>query len=102
MFSVIVFVIYARRKAYLLRGSLLGPDLVEPPDEWEVNAGDMTLLEKLGNGFFGVVHRAYLYHSPSSSPRRHGKAKNSLGDQKSVVACKMLKGIPTLLLASLI
>ncbi|XP_065844501.1 uncharacterized protein [Oscarella lobularis] len=90
VFSVIVFVIYARRKA-LLRGSLLGPDLVEPPDEWEVNAGDMTLLEKLGNGFFGVVHRAYLYHSPSSRSRRRGKAKNSLGDQKSVVACKMLK-----------
>ena len=101
MFSVIVFVIYARRKA-LLRGSLLGPDLVEPPDEWEVNAGDMTLLEKLGNGFFGVVHRAYLYHSPSSRSRRRGKAKNSLGDQKSVVACKMLKGIPTLLSARFI
>ena len=88
---VTVFVVYARRKA--VRKNTFGSDFAEPSDEWEVNSGDMTLLEKLGDGFFGVVYKAYLYHSPSRRTSMLArKERNSFGDEKSVVACKMLKG----------
>ena len=72
----------------------LASDFVEPPDEWEVNLGNMTLLEKLGGGFFGVVYRAYLYQSSSGgSSRQARKEKISFENEKLVVACKMLKGM---------
>ena len=87
----IVFIVYARRKAFRL--NTFGSDFAEPSDEWEINSGNMSLLEKLGDGFFGVVYKAYLYHSPSGRlSRLDRKERNSLGDEKSVVACKMLKG----------
>ena len=90
-FVFILAVFYARRKPFRMNG--FGSDFAEPSDEWEVNFGDMTLLEKLGEGFFGVVYRAYLYHNQS---RRFSlqarKDRNFLGDDKSIVACKMLKG----------
>ncbi|XP_065844331.1 uncharacterized protein [Oscarella lobularis] len=86
----IVFIVYARRKAFRL--NTFGSDFAEPSDEWEINSGNMSLLEKLGDGFFGVVYKAYLYHSPSGRlSRLDRKERNSLGDEKSVVACKMLK-----------
>ena len=90
--AVIALVVYARRRSRRLRGSFLGPDFVEPPDEWEVSSGDMTLLEKLGDGFFGVVHKAYLYRRPSRNTAKiAANETSSFGNEKSVVACKMLK-----------
>ncbi|XP_065844670.1 uncharacterized protein [Oscarella lobularis] len=85
-FVFIGIVVYARRN------NGFGSDFAEPSDEWEVNSGDMTLLEKLGGGFFGVVYKAYLYHSPSGRMSMLArKERSSFGDEKSVVACKMLK-----------
>ena len=90
-FVIIACVVYARRKAFRLNS--FGLDFAEPSDKWEVNSGDMTLLEKLGDGFFGVVYKAYLYHSLSERISMLArKESNSLSYEKSVVACKMLKG----------
>ena len=97
-FVVLVFIVaavYARRKAFLINGfgSHFAEPTDEPTDKWEVNSGDIALLEKLGDGFFGVAYKAYLYHSPSRPMSMLAqKESNSLGDKKSVVACKMLKG----------
>ncbi|XP_065844363.1 uncharacterized protein [Oscarella lobularis] len=89
-FVIIACVVYARRKAFRLNS--FGLDFAEPSDKWEVNSGDMTLLEKLGDGFFGVVYKAYLYHSLSERISMLArKESNSLSYEKSVVACKMLK-----------
>ena len=108
-FAVIIFVAYARRRAQRFSWSPLGSFFAEPPDEWEVNRGDMTLLEKLGDGFFGVVHKAYLFRTPkrSLSSRLSSRFSSRLlilssqsrkdstfsASEKSVVACKMIKGI---------
>ena len=86
----IFLVFYARRRALSRKG--FASSLHKLADEWEVNSGDMTLLEKLGDGFFGVVHRAYLYHrSAGNSSRLAQKDRNSFSN-RSEVACKMLKG----------
>ena len=91
-FVITVCAVYARRNSFRQRRAL-GSDSFEPPDEWEVNPGNMALLEKLGDGFFGVVYRAYLYQSSSvSSSRQARKERNSFENEKLVVACKMLKG----------
>ena len=100
-FAIFIFVAYSRRRAQRFSWSPLGSFFAEPPDRWEVNRGDMTLLEKLGDGFFGVVHKAYLFHCPNrgllsrlsilSSQSRN--ESGSSASEKSVVACKMLKGI---------
>ena len=90
-FVITVCALYARRNSFRLRRAL-GYDSFEPPDEWEVNPGNMALLEKLGDGFFGVLYRAYLYQSSSvSSSRQARKERNSFENEKLVVACKMLK-----------
>ena len=83
---------------------------VNPPDEWELDPDDVTLLEVIGEGFFGVVLKAQVFHKPSprwmvrsrmnssvrsnSSRRRSSRSSSVDGKQtiKSVVACKMLKG----------
>ncbi|XP_065844704.1 tyrosine-protein kinase receptor torso-like [Oscarella lobularis] len=86
----IFLVFYGRRRVLRRKGFV--SDLDKPADEWEVNSGDMTLLEKLGDGFFGVVHRAYLYHRPSGSLSRLARKESNSFDNRSEVACKMLKG----------
>ena len=94
---VIVFIVYVRRRATLSRRSFFRSLFVDAPDKWEVNPGDMTLLERLGDGFFGIVHKAHLYQRTSRNflalPE---KERSSLGNEKLVVACKMLKGIEKL------
>ena len=90
-FVIVVAVVYAHSKAF--RKNDLASDCTEPSDEWEINSGDMTLLEKLGDGFFGVVYKAYLYNSQSRPMSMLARKKgNSFGDEKSVVARKKLKG----------
>ena len=75
----------------------------KPPDEWEIDRSNLMLLEKIGEGFFGVVLKAHVFHKkPSESQRwmvrRIRTGSNIDGDEtKSVVACKMLKGNVTLL-----
>ena len=90
MAFAIFLVFYARRRTLRKNGFVY--DLDKQADEWEVNSGDMTLLEKLGAGFFGVVHRAYLYHRPSGSLSRLARKESNSFGNKSEVACKMLKG----------
>ena len=90
VFVVVFVAVNARRKYLRIRRT---PDFVEPHDEWEVNSHDMTLLDKLGDGFFAVVYRAFLYHSSSRGFLRQGKKEaKSFEKEKSVVVCKMLKG----------
>ena len=58
------------------------------------------LLEKIGEGLFGVVHKAQLLHRPSSQWKRMRYRTSN----KSFVACKMHKGknagTPSLLIPS--
>ena len=63
-------------------------------DDWEVNLGDLTLLERIGEGFFGVVVKAVLYRNPSNRLNMQCGVRRQSGDNeyKSAVACKMLKG----------
>ena len=63
-------------------------------DDWDVNLGDLTLLERIGEGFFGVVVKAVLYRNPSNRLNMQCGVRRQSGDNeyKSVVACKMLKG----------
>ncbi|XP_065831446.1 platelet-derived growth factor receptor alpha-like isoform X2 [Oscarella lobularis] len=63
-------------------------------DEWEINHDDMYLLEKIGEGFFGVVHKAQLLHRPTSLCKtvRHPNSGRDGTEKNSFVACKMLKG----------
>ena len=89
--AIAIFLIfYARRRASRKNSDVC--DLDKRADEWEVNSGDMTLLERLGDGFFGVVHRAYLYHRPSGSLSKLARKESDLFNNRSEVACKMLKG----------
>ncbi|XP_065840047.1 uncharacterized protein [Oscarella lobularis] len=83
-------------------------DFVQLCDDWEINRGDIFLLEQIGQGAFGVVLKAHLYHlssprsSTPSSRRSSRRSKQSSirsqlgsdpdGEEKSIVACKMLKG----------
>jgi hypothetical protein len=71
----------------------------EEPDEWEIEADNLNLLEVLGEGFFGIVLKAEVYHygppATSDNVRPLGtlcgsEAKGKM--DKTVVACKMLKG----------
>ncbi|XP_065844505.1 uncharacterized protein [Oscarella lobularis] len=91
---IVIFVIflgfYVRRRA--LRKKRFVYNLDKRPDKWEINCGDMILLEKLGDGFFGVVHRAYLYHRPSGSVSNLALKESLSFGNRSEVACKMLKG----------
>ena len=64
-------------------------------DEWEISRGDLHVLEKIGEGFFGIVHKAYLYHHALKQQKMRSELKRDFGndDYKSAVACKMLKGL---------
>ena len=65
----------------------------------------MTLLEKLGDGFFGIVRKAYLFRTSKRSLSSRLSSRLSIlssqsrkdstfsASEKLVVACKMLKGI---------
>ena len=71
----------------------------EEPDEWEIEADNLNLLEILGEGFFGIVLKAEVYHhGPPVTPGsvRPLGTLNGIGAkgkmEKTIVACKMLKG----------
>ena len=74
-------------------------------DEWEINLGDLMLLEKIGEGFFGDVLKAHLYRKPhldrklSRRLKMRSKVWRDTGDKenKLVVACKRVKGTNVLL-----
>ncbi|XP_065826081.1 uncharacterized protein [Oscarella lobularis] len=81
-----------------------GVDLTEPPDEWELNPENLTLLEVLGEGYFGVVLKGEIVRGVEptpSTPRRLNSARGlrhtsvhsrgSTSKVKTIVACKMLK-----------
>ena len=72
-------------------------------DEWEIDPRHLTLLEKIGEGFFGDVLKAefssnYLHLKLSSGIRREA----GIEDNKFVAACKKLKGANVFLGYSLI
>ena len=50
------------------------------------------LLEQLGEGFFGVVRKAYLYLNLEKPLNAQSKVGSDPSENKTVVACKMLKG----------
>ncbi|XP_065842985.1 uncharacterized protein [Oscarella lobularis] len=91
IFSILVFLFFiafciiCRRKHRLARTAF---------DEWEISRGDLHVLEKIGEGFFGIVHKAYLYHHALKQQKMRSELKRDFGndDYKSAVACKMLKG----------
>ena len=91
---VIAVVVYARfnsgeyRSAESLSSPAPPPHSRKRPDEWEINHDDVMLLEKIGEGLFGVVHKAQLLHRPSS----HWKRMRHRTSNKAFVACKMHKG----------
>ena len=64
-------------------------------DEWEIHPGNIMLLEKIGEGFFGVVRKAYLYGSATKPQTVQSEVRCDFSGNKNkiVVACKMLKGI---------
>ena len=105
-----------RRRAEKIRRQVVQPALpvspptvsdsvkpVKPLDEWEIDRGDLMLLERIGEGFFGVVLKAQVFHrQPLESQRwmvrRSRTGSDVSGDEtKSIVACKMLKGNVTFL-----
>lgn len=81
-------------------------DPEEEPDEWEICSENLTLLDTVGEGFFGIVLKGQVCHSgPPITTNNvqplgtlcHGKGRKRLfGHDKmetmTVVACKMLKG----------
>ena len=84
---LIVFIVafYIRRKRRNLSKTFV--------DEWEINRGDVMLLDKIGEGFFGVVRQGYLYHAESKETfRSELKCDDNDDENKTLVACKMLKG----------
>jgi hypothetical protein len=76
----------------------------EEPDEWEIDPGNLNLLQVLGEGFLGIVLKGEVYHyGPPITATEvrplgtipQGEMKGRAGTvkmEKSVVACKMLKG----------
>ncbi|XP_065840054.1 uncharacterized protein [Oscarella lobularis] len=91
--SVLVLIIFGatatcirrRRKRRLATAAF---DSVQLRDNWEISRGDIFLLEKIGQGAFGVVVKAHLYHKSSSRL----SIRDLEEENKSTVACKMLKG----------
>ena len=84
--------------------STFSPTL-EPLDEWEIERKDLRLLDVMGEGFFGVVLRGEMNHGSETplttqeqlnmSTRRDPSTRrqsSSLGQTRTLVACKMLKG----------
>ncbi|XP_065840044.1 uncharacterized protein [Oscarella lobularis] len=103
--SSVVFVLavlsatYIRRKQQ--RSAYPAFDSLQLRDNWEINRGDVFLLETIGQGAFGVVLKAHLYHQSSPRSPTRTSMRSSIrsrfrsdpdGKKKSIVACKMLKG----------
>ena len=63
---------------------------IELRDDWEIRRGDVYMLDKIGQGAFGVVLKAQLYCK--SLPR--SSLRDPDGENKRIVACKMVKGRP--------
>ena len=86
IFGAIVTCIHRKRH----RSSTAAFDSIELRNDWEIRRGDLFMLDKIGQGAFGVVLKAQLYCK--SLPR------SSLHDpdweNKKIVACKMVKGRP--------
>ena len=80
--------IYRRRKK-LFSPTEVSFDLVEVSESWEKNFGDLMMLEEIGKGFFGLVFKAKLYHSPWQLSKMQKKSNEAM---VTVVACKVLKG----------
>ncbi|XP_065840161.1 tyrosine-protein kinase receptor torso-like [Oscarella lobularis] len=84
IFGAIVTCIHRKRH----RSSTAAFDSIELRNDWEIRRGDLFMLDKIGQGAFGVVLKAQLYCK--SLPR------SSLHDpdweNKKIVACKMVKG----------
>ena len=79
---------YRRRRKLFCRAKI-SLDLVEVSDGWEINRGDLMLLEQIGKGFFGMVFRAKFYHSLGKLSKKKIKVEETIA---TVVACKVLKG----------
>ncbi|XP_065838937.1 uncharacterized protein [Oscarella lobularis] len=84
-----------RRHKRLLRANLFlnsyRPPAIAPRhfthkvcDSWEISPQNLVLLEKLGEGFFGVVLKAEMTKQVST-------VRRSKSFRRKVVACKMLK-----------
>ena len=84
---IVLVAVYVRRKKHR--------SLVTVVDEWEINPGNVMLLEKIGEGFFGIVRKAYLYRTVAKPQTVQSEVgcDSSSDENKTVVACKMLKGI---------
>ena len=80
--------IYRRRQKHF-SPSEVSFDLVEVSDSWEKNYGDLMMLEEIGRGFFGMVFKAKLYHSPHQLSKVQKRSNEAMA---TVVACKVLKG----------
>ena len=78
-------------------------DFADAPDAWEIKPDEMTLLDVIGEGFFGVVLKAEISRMrPLSTSRRKmslddhrllSRRRSSERKIKTIVACKMLKGM---------
>jgi hypothetical protein len=74
------------------------------PDEWEVEPCNLNMMDVLGEGFFGVVVKGEIYHNgpPITATNvrplgtlSQGQRKKKVSHarmEKTIVACKMLKG----------
>ena len=89
LIAVVVCVCYRRKcRSVNLTSPAAEARTCKRPDEWEINRGDVALLEKIGEGLFGVVHKAQLLHEPSLQRKSTVQHRTS---NKSFVACKMLR-----------
>ena len=58
-------------------------------DEWEINPGNIMLLEKIGEGFFGVVREAYLYHDTEKRLTLESRIGSDIGGVEKKNGCGM-------------
>lgn len=90
---VVIVALYIRRRRRHLSKAFV--------DEWEISRGDVLLLDKIGEGFFGVVRKGYLYQAESKNTFQSELKRGDNDDEnKTLVACKMLKGIQSFFFSS--
>lgn len=91
LFASGVFV-YRRRKR--LSTAEISLNCAVLSDNWEINRGNLLLLEQIGQGFYGLVFKAKLYHTLSQPTNKKGRIKDNKTNDKmiSIAACKVLKG----------